>query len=48
MPIVTVIELCCKIRCTVAASTPIVNNNVTHECRRSCNRIGRAPAFFTS
>ena len=40
----TVIELCRRIRWTVAASTPIANRSVAHECRRSCNRIVRTPA----
>src|SRR6476646_7154096 len=28
-------------RCTVAASTPIANNNVAQECQRSCSRMLR-------
>ena len=32
------IELCRRIRCTVAGGTPIVNSRVAHEWQRSCTR----------
>jgi hypothetical protein len=37
-------ECAALLRCAVAASTPIANNNVAHECRRSCSRIIRTSA----
>ncbi|MEU5762656.1 hypothetical protein [Nocardia sp. NPDC047648] len=40
MRVVTLIELCRRMRYTVAASAPIVNNNVAHEAHGSCSRSG--------
>jgi hypothetical protein len=46
VPVITVIELWRRIRCTVAGCTPIVKSSVAHECRRSWTRSCGTFAFL--